>query len=119
MAEKLDPGIKNVLTALLPEGWSYYYAKSFLIIYNLLPPLELIRKIVNFNANESEYEISQNNTKYLCVYLSRNFLHWQGNGNNILYSKSLIKGNETILILSSANYPSSVEILFQLKKKLG
>ena len=118
MAEKLDNSARNIIISLLPEGWNYYYARAFFIIYEELPALELLRAISNENINQSTKEIIYNKIQYLCVYISRNLYHWQGNSTHILFSQGFMKGFECSFIVSCKDYSQGCRILMQSKKKL-
>ena len=45
MSEKLDTNTKNLIAGILGQGWNYFYMNSVMVLYEELPPIELVRAV--------------------------------------------------------------------------
>lgn len=119
MSEKLDTNTKNLIAGILGQGWNYFYMNSVMVLYEELPPIELVRAVTRESVIDGKREIEIDNEVYFCMHFSRNLYHWKSNHNSVLYSPGFLKGNEAIYIVSCKNYAQGCKILYQVKARIS
>ena len=114
--EKLDTHQKAFLQSILPQDWAFFYAPGVLVVYEEVPDLELVRKIVDGNLKDREIWVEEN--KFILTFVSKELLHWAGEGLEAVRSSVYIKGIEHVAAVFAKDYQSACKVCVSLKKKM-
>lgn len=116
MSEKLDNQQKNILASIIPEGWAYYFTLGLLVVYQELPDLEIVRKICV--AGNEDKEVWVDEQCFYLTYIGKDMSHWAAGGQSLLKTKILLKGFDTLLVVSCNEFALGCKILFLVKKRI-
>lgn len=114
--EKLDNHQKACLQSILPQDWNFFYTPGVLVVFEEAPDLELVRKIVDGTLKDKEIWVEEN--KFLLTFVSKEILHWAGEGLEVVRSSVFIKGIEHVVAVFAKRYQSACKVCVSLKKKM-
>lgn len=118
MTEKLDTGLRNVLNTILPQGWGFLYIKGSLVVYDVMPQMELVKIVSQESVLEGKKEIFYKEMQYFCLHFSKSFYHWQADCNSVIYTTGAIKGTLVGVIVTAQDYSMACNVFAQIRKKV-